>query len=49
MRVPEPFTVDNGLRNANFKLKRKFIDEKFKDEIDAAYRDNPNPASAWCS
>ena len=47
VRVPEPFSVDNGMRNKNFKLQRKRIDETFQKEIDAAYGDNPSPSSAW--
>ena len=37
VRVPEPFSKENGWRNANHKLMRKKIDEHWREDIDAAF------------
>lgn len=37
IRVPEPFTIDNGLLTANQKLRRRAVEQRFRAEIDRAY------------
>jgi len=37
-RAEEPFTPENGLLTANQKLKRKAIEERYRDAIEAMYR-----------
>lgn len=37
VRVPEPFSKENGWRNANHKLMRKKIDEHWREDIDATF------------
>lgn len=37
VRVPEPFTPENGMLTANQKLRRAAIDARWKSAIDAAY------------
>jgi long-chain acyl-CoA synthetase len=37
-RAPEPFTPENGLLTANQKLKRKAIEERYRDAIEQMYQ-----------
>jgi long-chain acyl-CoA synthetase len=37
-RAPEPFSVENGMLTANQKLKRKAIEERYRDAIEQMYQ-----------
>lgn len=37
IRVPEPFTIENGLLTANQKLRRRAVEQRYRAEIDGAY------------
>lgn len=37
IRVPEAFTIENGLLTANQKLRRRAVEQRFKAEIDRSY------------
>lgn len=37
IRVPEAFTIENGLLTANQKLRRRAVEQRYKAEIDRAY------------
>lgn len=37
IRVPEAFTIDNGLLTANQKLRRRAVEQRYKAEIDRSY------------
>ena len=37
VRVPEAFTIENGLLTANQKLRRKAVERRFQAEVDQAY------------
>ena len=43
--VEEPFTIESGLLTANGKLKRDLIAERFREQIDAMYRNSASQAS----
>lgn len=38
VRVPEAFTIENGLLTANQKLRRRVVEKHFKDLIERAYK-----------
>jgi long-subunit acyl-CoA synthetase (AMP-forming) len=44
--VEQAFTIESGLLTANGKLKRDAIAERFRNEIDAMYESEKNPAAA---
>ena len=37
--APDPWTPDTGLVTAAFKIKRKVVEEKFKDDIEDMYKE----------
>jgi long-chain acyl-CoA synthetase len=48
--LPHEFTIDRGTLTPSLKIKRRAVDEMFKEEIDALYAEaenhHPNPSRA---
>jgi long-chain acyl-CoA synthetase len=36
--IPEPFSLENGMLTQTMKLKRRFVFEKYQNQIDALYK-----------
>jgi long-chain acyl-CoA synthetase len=41
--LPEDFTFDNGGLTYTLKLKRRAVEQKYRDVIDQLYSDSPEP------